>query len=160
MFYWWLAAGVVTAFSMGVLVGAPWLPTWRREIDTALELLDLKPGQTVIDLGSGTGNVLRVAAQHGLYGVGYEINPFLYVWSLVRTWPWRKQVSIHWRNYWRVRLPHADGVYAFLIKRYMPKLDRKMQDELPEGTPVVTYAFRIPDRTPDAEKHGVFVYRY
>lgn len=160
MVYWWLAAAVVTAFGMGVLVGAPWLPTFRREAETALDLLDLEPGQTVVDLGSGTGSFLLMAARRGLYGVGYEINPFLYLWSLVRTWPYRRYVRIHWRNYWRVDVSHADGVYAFLINRFMKKLDVKLERELPSGTPTVTYTFRIPGKTPETEKHGVFLYRY
>ncbi len=160
MVYWWLAAAVVTAFGMGVLVGAPWLPTFRREAETALDLLDLEPGQTVVDLGSGTGSFLLMAARRGLYGVGYEINPFLYLWSLARIWPYRHYVRIHWRNYWHVDVSHADGIYAFLINRFMEKLDTKLERELSPGTPIATYTFRIPGKTPETEKHGVFLYWY
>jgi SAM-dependent methyltransferase len=160
MVYWWIAAAVITAFGMGALVGAPWLPTFRRETETALDLLDLKPGDTVVDLGSGTGTFLLVAARRGIYGVGYEINPFLHLWSLARTWPQRRYIRLHWRNYWRVELPPADGMYAFLIKRFMGKLDAKLGRELPPGTPVATYTFQIPGRRPEHQKDGVFLYRY
>lgn len=158
--YWWIVTTVVAMFGLGAVLGAPWLPTRRRETATALDLLALEPGQTVIDLGSGTGDFLRGAAQRGVYGIGYEINPLLYVWSLVRTWPWRKQVTIHCRNYWRVELPECDGVYVFLIKRYMPKLDRKLVSELSPGTSVVSYAFPVPDCEARAEQQGLYLYNY
>ncbi len=158
--YWWIVTAVVAMFGLGAALGAPWLPTRRRETDTALDLLALEPGQTVIDLGSGTGDFLRGAAQRGVYGIGYEINPILCAWSLVRTWPWRKKVTIHCRNYWHVELPECDGVYVFLIKRYMPKLDRKLISELSPGTSVVSYAFPVPDREARTEQQGLYLYNY
>lgn len=158
--YWWIIPAAVAMFGLGALLGAPWLPTRRRETDAALDLLGVQTGQTVVDLGSGTGSFLNAAARRGLYGVGYEINPILCVWSWVRTWPWRKQVTIYCRNYWRVKLPYCDGVYVFLIKRYMAKLDRKLEGELPPGTPVVSYAFEVPGRTAQTERNGLYLYTY
>jgi hypothetical protein len=49
---------------------------------------------------------------------------------------------------------------VFLIKHYMPKLDRKLKQELSPGTPVVSYAFPIPGRQPLAERDGLYLYKY
>lgn len=156
----WLVAAVAVMFGAGAVLGAPWLPTRRRETDAALDLLELEPGQTVVDLGSGTGVFLAKAAERGIYGIGYEINPLLYVWSLARTWRCRDYVKLHLKSYWRRPLPRTDGVYVFLVGRYMPKLGDKLERELSPGTSVASYAFAIPGREPVAEKQGIYLYRY
>lgn len=147
-------------FALGAFLGAPWLPIRRKETDIALELLQLKPGQTVVDLGSGTGTFLARAAEKGIYGVGYEINPLLYVWSLARTWPHRNKVKLHFGSYWNKSLPKTDGVYVFLIGRYMSKLGDKLESELSVGTTVASYTFKIPDKDAISEKQGIYLYQY
>ena len=46
---------VVLGILLPVLFGPPYLPTLAPNLKTALDLLDLKSGQTVLDLGSGDG---------------------------------------------------------------------------------------------------------
>jgi len=148
---------VLLAFGGVLLRGAPYVPTLDRQARAALELLDLKPGQTLLELGSGDGKVLVLAARAGLTVVGVELNPFLVAVSWLRTWHYRKQVRIIWGDMWRVRWPECDGVFTFLLDRFMPKLDQRMQKV---KKPLVSFAFKIPGRTPDAERAGVFLYRY
>lgn len=158
---WWsLISITVGLFGLGAWLGAPWLPTRRRESRIALELLDLEPGQTVIDLGSGSGSFAAEATRAGLKVIGYEINPLLWLYSRIRTWPHRKSVRLYLRDYWRTKLPECDGVYIFLIERYMAKLDRKLRRELKGDTPVVSYAFKIPGRQHKAESKGLYLYKY
>ncbi len=71
--------GVVLCFGLVLLVGAPYLPTQRRQVDAAIKLLDLKPGAVVYELGSGDGRVARRLATHGYRVIGYELNPLLYI---------------------------------------------------------------------------------
>lgn len=155
-----VAAGAAGLLTLSIVRGAPWLPTRRRTQETALELLDLQPGETVLDLGSGTGSFLAAAARQGIEGIGYEINPLLWLYSRVRTWPYRQQVRIYWGDYWGAPLPEVEGVYVFLIARYMQQLDRKLTAELSRPTKVVSYAFRIPGREAVQQKNGLFLYRY
>jgi len=44
-------------------------------------MLNLKSGQTLIELGSGDGRVLKEAAAKGVRAIGYEINPVLVIYS-------------------------------------------------------------------------------
>lgn len=124
----------------------------------ALQLLSLQPGQTLLELGSGDGRVLKAAAKQGIYAVGYEINPLLVVISKVNTWRYRQLVSVHWRNYWHVHLPPADGVYVFLLQRYMQKLDDKLLQDFPKGIRLVSFAFAFPNRGPITGHSGVMLY--
>lgn len=148
---------VLAAFAAVLLRGAPYLPTLEPQSKAALELLDLKAGQTLLELGSGDGKVLVLAAQAGLNVVGIELNPFLVVVSWLRTRHYRKQVRIMWGDFWRVQWPECDGVFTFLLPRFMSKLDKRMQEV---KKPLVSFAFKIPGRKADAERSGVFLYRY
>jgi len=145
------------AFAGVIFRGAPYLPTLDEQAKAAVELLNLKPGQTLLELGSGDGKVLVVAAQAGLNVVGIELNPFLVIVSWLRTRKYRKQVRIIWGDFWRVKWPECDGVFSFLLGRFMPRLDKRMQTL---KVPLVSYAFKIPGRKIDAEKSGIFLYRY
>jgi hypothetical protein len=140
-----------------ILRGAPYLPTLDAQAKVALELLDLKPGQTLLELGSGDGKMLVVAAQAGLNVVGVELNPLLVIVSWLRTRRYRRQVRIIWGDFWHVNWPECDGVFVFLLSKFMPKLDNRMQHV---GKPLASFAFRIPGRDPTMEKSGVFLYRY
>ncbi len=147
-------------FCGAVFFGAPYLPTLKPQIHEALDLLDLKPGQIMIELGSGDGRVLRAAAEKGIHVVGYEINPFLVVVSYFVTLKYRKQVTIVWGNFWRKKLPKSDAVFVFLLTRYMSKLDSKMKDYSYKPIKVASVAFQIPDKKPAQKKGGVFLYMY
>ncbi len=148
---------LLLAFGGVLLRGAPYVPTLEKQALAALELLDLKPGQTLLELGSGDGKVLVLAARVGLNVVGVELNPFLVVVSWLRTRRYRKQVRVIWGDFWRVDWPECDGVFTFLLDRFMGKLDARMQQV---KKPLVSFAFKVPGRKPDAQKMGVYYYKY
>ncbi|HEY4161373.1 MAG TPA: hypothetical protein VGM08_04905 [Candidatus Saccharimonadales bacterium] len=148
---------LVLAFGGVLLRGAPYLPTLDAQGRAALELLDLKKGQTLLELGSGDGKMLVLAAQGGLNAVGIELNPFLVAVSWLRTRRYRKQVRIIWGDFWRVSWPPCDGVFVFLLNPFMPKLEARMRTI---KKPLASVAFKIPGRKPSTEKAGVFLYRF
>lgn len=151
---------IVLVFAFVLLFGAPFLPTLKKQTVAAFELLDLKPGDTFLELGCGDGRVLEYAAKQGIKGIGYEINPFLYIYARARTWRQRKLVAIHLKNYWKVHLPHCQGIYVFLLDNYMAKLDEKINNEARGPVRLVSYAFKVPFKKPDEHKHGMYLYKY
>ncbi len=150
-------AVLVLSFCGVIFVGAPYLPTLGPQATAAMELIHLKPGQTLLELGSGDGAVLLAAARADINVVGIELNPFLVVISWLRTRKYRKQVRIIWGNFWVVTWPEVDGVFSFLLGQFMPRLDERMQRI---QKPLVSFAFQIPGREIAAEKDGVFLYKY
>jgi len=144
-----------------VLFGPPYLPTMRRNIHGAFDLLDLKPGQTMLDLGSGDGRVLVAAAKRGINAVGIELSPVLLVISWLRTRRYRKHVRIIWGNYFMTTWPSADAIFTFMIPRQMTKLDNKIEAwRTKKPVRLASFAFAIPDKKPTATNNGVFLYRY
>lgn len=151
---------VALTFGAVVFFGAPYLPTFKRQSETALDLLDLQPGQTLLELGSGDGRVLRAAAQRGLNVVGYELNPLLVVVSRAITWRYRRRVRIIWGNYWAKSWPKADGIFVFLITRYMKKLDKKVSQYPHKPVRLVSFAFKLPNKAAVREKDGMYLYKF
>lgn len=159
---WLIIAGVILLFALilPVLFGPPYLPTLKPNMDTALDMLDLNPGQTVIDLGSGDGRVLAAAAARGWNAVGIELSPVLVVVARIRTWKYRKQVRVLWGNYFQRTWPPADGIFGFVIHYQMPKLDARIEAWHTKPVRLASFAFPIPGKRPAAERRGVYLYEY
>jgi hypothetical protein len=161
---WLLLIILVLLFGFVVLFGAPYLPTQKRQIEAALELLNLKKGQTLLELGCGDGRVLKAAAKQGIRGVGYEINPVLVIAAKLYTYNYRDTVSIKWGNYWTATWPEAEGVYVFLLDKYMKKLEKKLLKEKAgwsvSSIKLASYTFKMPGKKPSKEAHGIFLYEY
>jgi 16S rRNA A1518/A1519 N6-dimethyltransferase RsmA/KsgA/DIM1 with predicted DNA glycosylase/AP lyase activity len=156
-----IVLSIIFLFGFVVWFGPPYLPTMKLQIETALDLLDLKPGQTMLELGSGDGRVLRAGAKRGLNVVGYEINPVLIVLSRLTTWRYRKHVKLVWGDMWRKDWPPTDGIFTFLLERFMPKLDTKITQTYPgSAVKVASFAFEMPNKKPKKEKNGIFLYLY
>lgn len=150
---------IIYSFTVGVVFGAPYLPTLQSQRRTALELLDLEPGRTLYDLGCGDGRMLRSAAERGLNAVGYELSPILVLVARIVNFRYRKQVRVIMGDYWRADWSQADGIFVFLLDKYMDKFDHKVA-ALGKPIKVASYTFQIPDKKPVAKRNAVFLYEY
>jgi 16S rRNA A1518/A1519 N6-dimethyltransferase RsmA/KsgA/DIM1 with predicted DNA glycosylase/AP lyase activity len=155
-----ISAGIILLFGFVVLRGAPYLPTMTSKIEVSLDLLNLVPGEVLLELGSGDGSVLIAAAKRGLKGVGYELNPLLVIVSKIRCRKY-KNVDIIWGDYWQKQWPDSDGLFVFLLDKYMKKLDNKVIQYKSE-TPyrLVSNTFEIPGKTPSKSVDGIHLYVY
>src|SRR5579864_7624013 len=104
-----IIALIAVMFFAGILLfGAPYLPTLKKQSDEIFKLLNLKPGQTLVELGSGDGRILRAAAKRGIKAVGYELNPLLVMYAKFRNWPHRRLAQTRLRNFWQISVEPAD----------------------------------------------------
>ena len=152
----------VLFFGFVIIFGAPWLPTLKRQVDQAIDLFDLPEGKTILDLGCGDGRVLRRMAQRGYKAVGYELNPIMYLLAKMTTWRYRAQIRVYFGDYLKKDWPKADGIYVFLIDRFMPRLETSINEYIKENGPVtlVSNTFKVPGRK-ILKKHGsLYLYRY
>jgi hypothetical protein len=160
MILFWLIIFILACFSFVLVFGPPYVPTLISVRRDALDLLDLKKGQLLIELGSGDGRLLVEAARKGIKSVGYELNPIMYLISVFVTRRYRQLICVRYGNFWAKQWPPADGIYAFLLPKYMARLDKKIIHSKGKHTRLVTYAFRIPDKIALAEKGALCLYEY
>lgn len=147
-------------FGIGAVLGAPYVPILRRDSRKILALANLKPGQTLIDLGSGDGRLLRAAAAQGIRCIGYEINPYLVLISRIVCWRYRHLVTIHTADIWHIKLPVADVIYVFILDRHMARLEEKFARELTTPTKVISYIYELPNKAPLHTTPNTYVYQY
>lgn len=158
LFY--ILAVFVLSFGGVVFFGAPYLPTLNNQQQAAFDLLKLKKGQTMLELGVGDGKVAIYAAKQGLQVIGYELNPLLFLFSKIRTFKYRRQVHIIWGNFWSANWPKVDAAYIFLLPKYMPKLHAKCRRYQHKPLKLVSIAFEIEELNPVKAQKSVFLYEY
>ena len=159
----WLALILLllaSSFAWVSFFGAPYVPTLTPQVGAALELVDLKPGETLLELGCGDGKVLIAAAQAGLHAVGYELNPVMALIAWARTRRFKGRVKVIWGNVWTKDWPPADGIFSFLLPRFMGRLDDKIVRYNRGSIKLVSFAFEIPNRQPERVKQNVYLYHY
>lgn len=157
MLSWLTVLVVVVVLLLGftVFFGAPYVPSRRHELRKLFDYAyKLGPDDTLIDLGSGDGAVLRVAREYGANVVGYELGP-VYVWlsKLLARGDTKQRIVM--ANYWRIDLPeHTTVVYAFSDSRDIAKVANMMQSQankMQKSFTFITLGANVPDK--QAVKH-------
>jgi SAM-dependent methyltransferase len=156
---WLLAILLILAYGFVLLFGAPYFPSLKPHIKAALDLLNLKEGQVVYDLGCGDGRLLKAAARRGIKAVGYELNPFMFVYSWLTTRRYHKLIKVRFGNFWKADLSKADAVFVFLLDKYMPRLDQKLKKS-GRHLKLASHTFEIPGKKHAAKKYGIYLYKY
>lgn len=162
-----LLAGVVGAvvllFLATALIGAPYVPTHRKEVRRAFrELYSLSEDDVLLDIGSGDGVVLDEACRAGARAVGYEINPIL-VW--VSRWRLRHhgtRVEVDTANFWTKPFPpNTTVVYTFGESRDIAKMYRKVRSEasrLEKTLIFISYGFAVPSVSHAKHHRAYYLY--
>ncbi len=131
--------------SITFFFGAPFVTTPKKIILEIIKLAELTSKDHVIDLGSGDGRIVNETAKICKSAEGFEINPFLFVWSNIVAYV--KGVSdntkFHLQNYLNADLSKASIVTVYGIRGFVPPLERKFKKELKKGTKIVSYKFEL-----------------
>jgi predicted nicotinamide N-methyase len=127
--------------------GAPWVPTPFKKVRKMLHMAQVKPGEVVLDLGSGDGRVLVVAAREfGAQAVGIEIDPLRVLWTRLwlRALRLQHQARVVRGNLFTAEIGEADVVTLFLRQSTNQLLMVKLLLELRPETRVVSHMFTFP----------------
>jgi protein-L-isoaspartate O-methyltransferase len=144
---------------------APYVVTPPERVRQMLRAARVKPGELVVDIGSGDGRILIVAAEEfGARGIGIEIDPELVAHSrsVVAARGLDDRVSILHANALDVDISPADVVTAYLTVEGMAVLRPYLERMLRPGTRVASYVFRIPGWEPAEEslpEEEIWLYR-
>ncbi len=129
---WFIITAVVVVLLFGFVVfrGAPYVPSRKRDVQAAFDnLYAVGPSDTLVDIGSGDGIVLRMAAERGARAVGYELNPLLLGISRLLS-RGDARVTVRLADAWHVDLPaETTIVYIFSTSRDIEKLGRWLDEQ-------------------------------
>lgn len=130
MTWFWVVGGIIMLFGLVVLRGAPYVPSQKSYVRQALrDLYPLSSDDVLVDVGSGDGIVLRLAAECGARAIGYELNPLLVI--VARFLSRRDdRVRVRLADFWLTALPDdTTVVYVFAATLYIKKMADRLQTE-------------------------------
>ncbi len=169
----WILALAVTLFLLplilfglantyyGVRFRLPYAPSSTHAVRTMLEHGHVRKDSVVLDLGSGTGDILIAAARMGAHAVGIEINPFL-VWFTrlrARYLGLSTLITVTRGDMFTVKLPSADVVTMYLPSKKTEELRDKLIAELPKHALIISHGFSMPGWKAYAGTESIHVYR-
>lgn len=140
--------------------GSPYAPTRRERMETIFALAGAKPGELLVDLGSGDGAVLLAAAERGLYAQGVEINPF-WVWYARRRITRRgltHLVAVARGDMFTHPVADAHIIFMYLVPGAMARLAPRLRREAMPGTRIIANRFSLPGWTRVKEQNGMMLY--
>lgn len=160
-----IAAVVIALFALTALIGAPYVPSHRRDVARAFsELRPLDQNDVVVDLGSGDGVVLAEAIKAGAgRAVGFEINPVLVIISRLVLLRY-KNTQVRWDNMWSAVPPRGVTVlYAFTVGRDTSRLVRLAQqwaDQTSRPIALLVYGHVLPTDAPSRTSGAHHIYEF
>jgi precorrin-6B methylase 2 len=149
---------------------APAFPSPQTVVDEMLTLAQIKPGQTVYDLGCGDGRIVIAAArQFGAKAVGIEIRHDIYekTQARVASLGLADRVKIVEGDALRYDLSPADVVTLYLLTSSNERLKPALLKYLKPTARVVSHDFEIRGWKPASvhrmtvggRSHSIFVYQ-
>ncbi len=146
---------------------APYVASPVRVVDRMLELANIKPGETVYDLGCGDGRILIAAVEkYKAKAVGVEIAPK--VVAQARAQIHREGIEGQARviegDLLETDLSGADVVTIYLTTSFNEQLRPRLEKYLKPGARVVSHDYAVPGWKPakvdiaDGQKHKIFLY--
>lgn len=149
---------------------APFVPTPELVVQRMLELAELKPTDTVYDLGSGDGRILFTAAQmFDVSAVGIEISETLVTQTRAQAevLGLSEQITVLQEDLLQADLSKATVVTVYLLNSSNEQLRPKLEKELQPGSRVISHDFQFKGWTPAATEevdgsgrtHRIYLYK-
>lgn len=134
---------ILTAL-VSLILRVPYVPTKKKVMEKILGEIDMKHGDTFIDLGCGDGRMLIEAEKRKkIQAIGYEIAPMIYLLALTRKLFNRSNAKIHFKNFFKENLQKADIIFCYLMPSKLKKLAKKIKKECKKGTQIISNTFKI-----------------
>ncbi|MCZ2157538.1 MAG: 50S ribosomal protein L11 methyltransferase [Bryobacterales bacterium] len=164
-------AGILAAQEQTAEKLAPYFPTPRSVVEKMLKLADVKPSDTVYDLGSGDGRIVLMAAEKfGAKAVGVEYDTPLVLESrmAIKRKKLEKKASIIHGDMLVQDYSPATVVTVYLLPTSNDKMRPILEKQLKPGTRIVCHDFEFSGWTPaktetieddgEGRSHTLFLY--
>lgn len=128
------------------MFGAPFEASKKKSIKEIIKLSKVKPGEKVIELGSGDGRIVIELAKKQAIVEGFEINPFLVLLSRrkIKKAGLESKAKIYWKSFWRANLSKYDIIILFQFKTIMKRLEKKIKKEAKKNVKIISNTWKFP----------------
>ena len=147
---------------------APFVSSPTKVVDRMLELANLKPGETLFDLGAGDGRVLIAAAgRYKAKAIGVEISPKLVAQATanIHREGLDDKARVMEGDVLLTDISSADVVTVYLATSLNEKLRPRLEKFLKPGVRVISHDYAVPgwkpkyvEKTGDHLSHLIYVY--
>jgi ubiquinone/menaquinone biosynthesis C-methylase UbiE len=146
---------------------APFVQTPLEVAKKMLELAEVKPGETLYDLGCGDGRLILLAARdRGAISTGIDLREDLLERAkteIVRL-GLQDEVNVIQGNFFDVDISAANVVTLYLTSSANERLRPKLEKELKVGCRIVSHDFKVPGWKPvqvydELLGHTIYTYR-
>ena len=143
----------------------PYVPTPQDVVERMLDMAKVKPGEYLIDLGSGDGRIVVTAAQRGARGFGVDLNPQRVKEAVANA----AKAGVSDRATFAVKdlfdtdVSKADVVTTYLLPLVNLDVRPRLLEQMRPGARLVTHAFHMgddwwPDATDNMRGRVLFVW--
>jgi len=146
---------------------APFVQTPLEVAKKMLELVELKPGENLYDLGCGDGRLILLAAKDkGANSIGIDLREDLLerAKTEILRLGLEAKVKVIQANFFDVDISTANVVTLYLTSSANERLRPKMEKELRIGCRIVSHDFKVPGWKPkqvydELLGHTIYTYR-
>ncbi len=135
-------------------INEPYYHSIEDIIHKKLELLDLKDGEVLVDLGCGDArNLIEACSFAKINCIGYEILPVAIAdaHSNIANSGLKDRIEIRTEDFFEADISTINVLIIYLTRYALGELSLKLENELPKGARIVTHQFDIPAWKADRE---------
>lgn len=125
----------------------PYVPTPQDVVERMLDMANVKPGEYLIDLGSGDGRIVVTAAQRGARAYGVDLNPKRVAEGVANAAKAKvsDRATFEVRDLFDTDISKADVVTTYLLPLVNLDLRPRLLEQMRPGARLVTHAFHMGD---------------
>jgi hypothetical protein len=130
----------------------PYVPTPQDVVARMLDMASIKPGDYLIDLGSGDGRIVVSAAQRGARAYGVDLDPqrVKEADANAAAAGVSSRATFEVKDLFDTDLGKADVVTTYLLPLVNLDLRPRLLEQMKPGARLVTHAFHMGEWWPDA----------
>lgn len=124
-------------------IGPPFVPTTKRKSEEMIDLASITKKDVIYDLGSGDGRLLILAAKKGAKAVGYELNPYLALWTMLIAYKEGvySLVTVHMKNFHQADLTIPSVLYLYALPKDMLIIQDKLRKKRKSPLLIISNTF-------------------
>ncbi len=143
-----------------LLQGPPFVPCDDQSVKDMVTFAKKYKPKRILDMGSGDGKLVIALGKAGFHIDGVEINPFLVRRSKAAVKKAKlRNTTITRANFWNYDVSDYDLIVLYVVTLIMPRLQKKLQHELPDKAIIISNYAEFPGLRPVERKNLLNVYQ-